>query len=209
MSERVTPRWLDWAREIAALSQIGLHFVHDEYDRLRYKRLQNLSAEILASYSDLPVEQFLQVLSAQAGYATPKVDVRAAVFRDSKLLMVRERSDGGWTMPGGWADVGDVPSQAAERETWEEAGFRVQARKLLGVYDANRAGPLELFHAYKLIYLCELLDGQATPSLETTEVAFFSAEAVPGNLSGERTLPRHIQDAFLALANPQLPTVFD
>jgi ADP-ribose pyrophosphatase YjhB (NUDIX family) len=112
-------------------------------------------------------------------------------------------------MPGGWADVGDIPSQAAEREAWEEAGFKVQAKKVIGVYDANRSGPLELFHAYKIIYLCDLISGTATPSLETSEVTFFEHDSIPEKLSGERTRPRHIRDAFAALENPLMPTVFD
>ena len=209
MAEKISPLWLDWAREIEAISQTGLHYALNEYDRQRYLRLQVLAGEILHCYTQVPEEQLLQSFTAQKGYATPKVDVRAAVFVDNQLLMVRERSDGGWTLPGGWADVGDVPSQAAEREAWEEAGFRVRAQKLIGVYDANRNGPLELFHAYKIVYLCELLDGQPTPSVETSEVAFFAFNAIPAHLSGERTKPRHILDAFASLNNPSLPTVFD
>jgi ADP-ribose pyrophosphatase YjhB (NUDIX family) len=137
------------------------------------------------------------------------VDVRGAVFRDRSLLLVRERQDGGWTLPGGWADVGDVPSQAAEREVWEEAGFHVKARRVIGVYDANRTGPLEIFHAFKIVFLCELLDGEPRPSSETSEVAFFRQDQIPPNLSGERTRPRHIEDAFAALIEPEKQTVFD
>jgi ADP-ribose pyrophosphatase YjhB (NUDIX family) len=143
------------------------------------------------------------------GYATPRVDVRGAVFQDNKLLLVRERADGGWTMPGGWADVGDVPSQAAEREIWEEAGFRVRTSKVIGIYDANRTGPLEFFHAYKIVFLCELLGGEARPSSETSDVGFFSEGDLPGHLSGERTRPRHIQDAFAAYWDAGWKTVFD
>jgi len=137
------------------------------------------------------------------------VDVRAAAFRDGKLLLVRERSDGGWTMPGGWADVGDAPAASAEREAWEEAGFRVKARKLVGVYDANRFIPMELMHAYKIVFLCEVIDGEATPSNETSEVAFFAEEDIPAQLSEQRTHPRQIRDAFLALSDPDKQAVFD
>jgi 8-oxo-dGTP pyrophosphatase MutT (NUDIX family) len=112
-------------------------------------------------------------------------------------------------MPGGWADVGDVPSQAAEREVWEEAGYQATARRVIGVYDANRTGPLELFHAYKIVFLCDLVGGEARPSLETSEVAFFGPDEIPAILSGERTRPRHILDAFTALVDPKKPTVFD
>lgn len=201
--------WLDWAREIQAIAQSGLHYSENEYDRQRYFRLLELSAEIIGTESGAQIGFLKDVFSKQVGYATPKVDVRAAVFRENQLLMVRERMDGGWTMPGGWADVGDVPSEAAERETWEESGFQVKAVKLVGVYDANRTGPLELFHAYKIIYLCDLIDGKAQTSYETTEVAFFGLNEIPTHLSGERTLPRHIQDAFNAHGNPGVKAIFD
>ncbi len=204
-----TPRWLAWAREIQALSQTGLHYVENEFDRERYQKLMELSAEILSEYSTLPLATARQIFETPTGYATPRVDVRAAVFQDGKLLMVRESRDGGWTMPGGWADVGDAPSAAAEREAWEEAGYRVRARKVIGIYDANRSVPLDLFHAYKIVFLCELLGGEARTSHETSGVAFFASDEIPAQLSGERTHPRHIADAFAAQANPELPAVFD
>jgi ADP-ribose pyrophosphatase YjhB (NUDIX family) len=207
--ENIIPRWLDWAREIQALSQSGLHYSLSDFDRQRYSRLSQIAAEIIQQQSTLEQAELQILFAQQKGYATPKVDVRGAVFKDGKLLLVRERADGGWTMPGGWADVGNVPSEAAEREVWEEAGFRVKARKVLGVYDANRTGPLELFHAYKVVFLCDLIEGSARPSNETSEVAFFAREEIPAHLSGERTRPRHIQDAFAACENPDCPTVFD
>lgn len=203
------PRWLEWAREIQALSQTGYHYSENDYQRERYKRLSEIAGEIISEHTELPLNDLTTAFRAQAGYATPRVDVRGAVFQDGKLLLVRERMDGGWTMPGGWADVGDVPSEAAEREVWEEAGFRVKARKMVGVYDANRMGPLELFHAYKIVFLCDLISGEARPSNETTEVAFFAREEIPEPLSGERTRPRHIQDAFIAFQHPDYPAVFD
>jgi ADP-ribose pyrophosphatase YjhB (NUDIX family) len=203
------PRWLDWAREIQALAQSGSHYSGNYFDTQRYQRLSEIAAEIIAEHCEVEYSPLANLFKAQTGYATPRVDVRAAVFRDSKLLMVRERLDGGWTMPGGWADVGDVPSEAAEREAWEEAGFRVKARRLVGVYDANRSGPLEIFHAYKLVFLCDLVGGEAHPSVETSEVAFFAMEGIPTSLSGERTRPRHILDAYAAYCDPDIQTVFD
>lgn len=204
------PRWLEWAREIQALAQTGQQYSGENYfHRQRYARLSEIAAEIVAEYTPLEYTQLVDVFQTQIGYATPRVDVRAAVFRDGKLLMVRERMDGGWTLPGGWADVGDVPSQAAEREVWEEAGFKVKARSLVGVYDANRIAPLEIFHAYKLVFLCNLISGEARPSMETSEVAFFGSDEIPGELSPERSKPRQIQDAFAAYYDPRVETVFD
>jgi 8-oxo-dGTP pyrophosphatase MutT (NUDIX family) len=202
-------RWLDWAREIQALAQSGSHYSGNYYDTQRYQRLGEIAAEIIAEHSEVEYSPLANLFNAQTGYATPRVDVRAAVFQAGRLLMVRERVDGGWTMPGGWADVGDAPSEAAEREVWEEAGFRVKARKLVGVYDANRVGPLEIFHAFKLVFLCDLINGEAQPSFETSEVAFFKMDEIPVGLSGERTKPRHILDAYAAYCDPNIQAVFD
>ncbi len=209
-NEMQPPRWLEWAREIQALAQTGMHYATEgDYHGQRYQRLMEIAAEMVHEHSGIPTSPLVAAFRAEPGYATPKVDVRAAVFQDGRLLMVRERCDGGWTLPGGWADVGDVPSEAAERETWEEAGFRVRARKLIGVYDGNRVDPLQFNHCFKLVFLCNLIDGTPTPSRETSEVAFFAMEDIPAHLSGQRTLPRHILDAFESRAQPERPTVFD
>lgn len=209
MTESINPRWFDWAREIQALSQTGYHYAENEYQKERYRRLSEIAAEMMSEYSGSDLDQILNLYLTQSGYATPRVDVRGAVFMEDRILMVCERQDGGWTLPGGWADVGDVPSQAVEREVLEEAGFQVKAQRVIGVYDANRTGPLELFHAFKVVFLCELLGGDARPSIETTDVAFFDAHELPEVLSGERTKPKHLEDAFAVLRDPNLPTVFD
>jgi ADP-ribose pyrophosphatase YjhB (NUDIX family) len=203
------PQWLEWAREIQALAQSGSHYAENKYQLQRYQRLMEIAAEIVDKYSELESSELLLAFNTPEGYATPKVDVRGAVFKYNQLLLVREKADGGWTLPGGWADVGETPAQAAVREVWEETGFRVKAKKVIGIYDANRVGKLELFHAYKIIFLCELISGSPTVSDETTEVAFFSRKELPVNLSGERTKPRHIKDVFDNLDNPHTPTLFD
>ena len=208
------PRWLEWARQIQALAQTGDHFAKNDYQRHRYQRLMEIAAEIISEHSGLEAAPLAQIFAAQTGYATPRVDVRGAVFaahgeHQNKLLLVRERSDGGWCMPGGWADVGDIPSHAAEREVWEEAGFKVKACRVVGVYDANHIQPLNLFHAFKIVFLCDLIEGAPTTSDETSEVAFFGLDELPAQLSGERTQPRQIRDAFAMWQNPALPTVFD
>jgi ADP-ribose pyrophosphatase YjhB (NUDIX family) len=203
------PRILGWAREIQALAQTGYHYAGDDYQRERCKRLMMIAAEMISGISGLELAPVAAAFQNQVGYATPKVDVRAAVFRGGKLLMVREKMDGAWTMPGGWADVNDIPSEAAERETREEAGLGVKARKVVGVYDANRVDPLEVFHAFKIVFLCDILEGEPCHGAETTDVAFFGPLEVPSELSGERTKPRHISDAFAHLANADCPTFFD
>jgi ADP-ribose pyrophosphatase YjhB (NUDIX family) len=206
---RITPQWMEWAREIQALAQTGYHYAENHFQQERNQRLIEIAAEIIAANGCLEYPTVEQIFLNQTGYATPRIDVRAAVFREGKLLLVRERQDGGWTMPGGWADVGDLPSESAEREVWEEAGFKVKASRLIGLYDANRIGSLDLFHAYKIVFLCEIISGEERTSSETSEVAFFGTEDIPTELSGERTHQRHIWDAFRALNNPDSPAVFD
>jgi ADP-ribose pyrophosphatase YjhB (NUDIX family) len=202
------PDWLTWAREIQAISQTGLHYAENDFQVQRYKRLAEIAAEIFSSYTDIDGQSLNRIFNQQIGYATPRIDVRGAVFRADKLLMVKERLDGRWTMPGGWADVGDTPSGAVEREVREESGFKVKARKIIGVYDANRTGPLEVFHAFKIVFLCDILSGEARTSDETSDVSFFTRDKLPELLSGERTRPVHLTDAFNALSN-ELPTIFD
>ena len=203
------PQFLEWAREIQALAQTGLHYARDDYERDRCRRLMEIAAEMISRMGGVNYLPLLNAFDAQIGYATPKIDVRAAVFQNDKLLLVREKMDGEWTMPGGWADVGDTPSKAAEREAWEEAGFHVQATRVVGVYDANRTNPLEVFHAFKIVFLCHILDGAARPSLETSEVAFFDEEKMPAVFSRGRTTTRQVNDAFVASRNPGSLTVFD
>jgi ADP-ribose pyrophosphatase YjhB (NUDIX family) len=202
-------RWLEWAREIQGLAQTGLQYAENDYQRVRNQRLIEIAAEIISEHTELQYSDVADIYKSQIGYATPRVDVRGAVFRDQKILLVQERIDGGWTLPGGWVDIGDKPSEAVEREVWEEAGFRVKARTVIGIYDANRVSPFELFHAFKIVFYCEIIDGQARPSEETLDVDFFSRDEVPPTLSGERTQPRQISDAFSLLKNPNTPTVFD
>jgi ADP-ribose pyrophosphatase YjhB (NUDIX family) len=204
----IIPDWLTWAREIQSISQTGLHFAENHYQQERFSRLLEISAEIFSAQSNLSRSEMIELFNHQIGYATPRVDVRGAVFKHQSLLFVREIADGGWTLPGGWADVGDVPSEAVEREVLEESGFEVKARKVIGVYDANRTGPLEVFHAFKIVFLCEIIAGEPRVSDETSEVAFFAQGDIPNTLSGERTRQRHIHDAFLA-ATVDRPTIFD
>lgn len=209
MENKAIPQWLAWAREIRALAQTSEHYAENVYQQERYTRLLEIAAEIIAAHSGLEVPQTVAEFRRHQGYVTPKIDVRGAVFREGKILLVREKMEDGWTMPGGWADVGDVPSEAAEREVWEEAGFEVKAKKVVGVYDANRVGELDLFHAFKIVFLCEIIGGEARTSHETTDVGFYGREEIPQPFSGERTKRRHIEDAFAAHADPMIMTVFD
>jgi 8-oxo-dGTP pyrophosphatase MutT (NUDIX family) len=202
-------RWLDWAREIQALGQIGLTYSENDYHAQRYRRLMEIAAEMVEGQTNLSKEPVLRDFMDQPGYATPKIDVRGAAIRAGRILLVQERSDELWCMPGGWADVGDLPSETAAREVWEESGFEVVARKVVGIYDANRSGiPLEFYHAYKVVFLCELVGGQARPSNETLAVDFFSFDSLPP-LSAQRTNERHLAEVLAHVQDPCRPTAFD
>ncbi len=203
-------KWLDWAREIQALAQTGLTYSQNEFDIQRYRRLEEIVAEIVAAHTTLPQEPIVENFRLQPGYATPKIDVRGAVIRDGKILLVQERSDGGWTLPGGWGDVGETPSGVVKREVWEESGFEVRVDKLVAVYDANRVpgARMEFYHAYKLIFLCAITGGEARPSNETSAVGFFDPEHLPP-LSNYRTSRQMLEEVFAHYANPTRPAAFD
>ena len=209
MQETSTPRWLTWAREIQALSQTGLAHATTDYDTKRYQRLIEIAAEIVHDHTDLPKEPVLRHFLAQPGYATVKVDVRGAIIRNGKILLVQERTDERWCMPGGWADVGEFPSDMVVREVLEESGFEVVPKKVIGVYDANRGPePMEFFHAYKIVFLCEIKGGEARTSDETMAVDFFGFDRLPP-LSIHRTNERHLGEVRAHLKDKSRPTAFD
>lgn len=204
------PNWLKWAKQLAALAQDGLTFSENAYDIERYEQMRDIAAEMMAEGFDLDKKSILSLLEREEGYATPKVDVRGAAFRDGKILLVREALDGGWTLPGGWADPCQSPSEAVVREVFEESGFEVHVTKLASVYDRScypHLPPIP-FHIYKLFFLCEITGGQAKESHETTGVQFFAEDNIP-ELSISRTLPFQIARMFEHLRNPTLPTDFD
>jgi ADP-ribose pyrophosphatase YjhB (NUDIX family) len=205
-------QWLEWAQKLQAIAQNGLTYSPNPYDIERYRQIQQITAEIMANYSHAEPSHILDLFSREEGYATPKVDVRGAVFQEDKILLVKERNDNGfWTLPGGWVDVGESPSTAIVREVYEESGYQTQVVKLLAVYDRNhpRHGhpPLE-YHAYKLFFLCELLGGKPTNSYETEDATFFGENEIP-QLSLSRVVPSQISRLFEHYRHPDYPTDFD
>lgn len=203
-----TPNWLGWTRQIFSIAKSGLTYSESDYDIDRYKHLMEIAAEMLASQGELSKDAIQQSFSMQSGYATPKIDVRGAVFCDGKILLVQERADGKWALPGGWADLGDLPSAMIEREVREESGLNVKAAKVAAIYDANHIQPFEFYHAYKIIFLCDYIDGETRPSMETLAVGFFDPAALPP-LSIYRTDERMLQEVFAHHADPARLAAFD
>jgi ADP-ribose pyrophosphatase YjhB (NUDIX family) len=203
------PPWLAIAREMRAMAQTGLTFTQDGFDRQRYERLREMAAMLLSQGSAQELERVRHMLTQDKGYGTPKVDVRGAAFREDRILLVREISDGHWTLPGGWADVNQTPSECVTREIFEESGFTARALRLVGIYDYRRSNrPHAMDSIYKLFFLCELTGGTATPSDETSEVAFFAAHELPP-LSVGRSSVAQIERMFEHHADRTLPPDFD
>jgi ADP-ribose pyrophosphatase YjhB (NUDIX family) len=209
--------WLRWTRELQAIAQNGLTYGTDPYDIERYESVREIASEIIASYAAIDPPDVRDLFACERGHATPKVDVRGVVFHDDRLLLVRERSDGLWTLPGGWADVNESPGEAVVREVYEESGYRTRAVKLLALYDRDRHGhPPHPYHIFKLFFHCEptgspasrAVDTDGTAFAETDGAAFFREREMP-ELSLSRVMPAQITRLFQHRRHPEWPADFD
>lgn len=202
-------KWLKWISEIQAIAQSGLAYTPNEYDKERYVRLREIAAELAAECSDNHVPDVENIFTLETGYATPKIDVRSFVLKDGKLLLVKERADGLWTLPGGWVDVNESPSEAAIRETKEESGYDVTAIRLLALWDKlKHDNPLQWPHAYKCIFHCEILSGEATANLEISEIDFFDMKNLPP-LSTPRITAKQLNRLHELVCSNEPSTHFD
>lgn len=202
-------QWLKWVSEIQAIAQSGLTYTTNEYDKERYIRLREIAAELAAQCSGNQASDVENIFSLEKGYATPKIDVRSFILKDDKLLLVKERSDGLWTLPGGWADVNESASDAVIRETKEESGYDVTAIKLLAFWDKLKHDhPLQWPHVYKCFFHCEIISGEASKNLEISEVAFFDINHLPP-LSTPRVTANQLIRLHGLVYNKHLPTEFD
>ena len=207
----MSQQWLEWTKELQALAQSGRTYTKSDFDRERYDRINQIAAEIAAVHTNQKQEFIRDLYLFETGYATPKVDVRGVVFREDKILLVQEASDRGWTLPGGWADVGDTPAEATEREIFEESGFTAKTKKVLAVWDRERQGHTpNPFAIYKIFLLCELTGGEAKPSAETLDVRFFGEDELDDlTLSQGRTLLPQLKRFYEHHRNPDWPADFN
>jgi ADP-ribose pyrophosphatase YjhB (NUDIX family) len=189
------------ARRVQAIAQAGLHYSENEFDRQRYQELRDLSVELTAAATDREINKIRDLFTNETGFQTPKVDIRSVVIRDNKILLARERSDGGFSLPGGFADINNSPSEVAVKEVREETGLEVRTSRLLAVIDTDRHNfpPLE-YHYYKIVFLCDLIGGELCDSNETTEAGFFDFDILP-RLSEKRNTRQ-----LLELIRSQLDT---
>lgn len=188
--------WLEFAKKVHAIAQTGLTFCKDKYDIERYEQLKALSFEMLGELGNTFPEVINNLFVQEKGYQTPKIDVRAVMVENEKILLVKERVDERWTLPGGWADVGLTPYENVVKETWEEAGLIVEPVKLLAVMDKKCHGhPPTPWYCYKLFVLCRRKGGELKAGMETLDVAFFERDNLPP-LSIERITEGQIEIIF-------------
>jgi len=201
--------WLEFAKRVQALAQAGLTYAENSYDQERYEELSEISVAILAELSGEEVPRIKELFTNEIGYQTPKTDVRAVVFQEGKILMVREKIDNCWSLPGGWADVGFSPGEVAVKETREEAGLEVKPVKILAVLDKKcHPHPPSPYHTYKIFIQCEIIGGSLQQGSETLAVQYFDRAELP-ELSTERGTTSQVQLMFEFLDNPDKATVFD
>lgn len=200
---------LEIAKRIQSIARAGLAFSENKYDIERYNQIKDISLSIISQLSDIKIEKLEEIFSSDKGYQTPKVDIRGVVFRNNKILMVRETIDGLWSIPGGWADIGFTPFQVAEKEVLEEAGLTVRPERLLAVLDKrSHAHPPDLFYIYKIFIYCIEKGGEIRPGIETSEVAFYGPDELPP-LSTTRITTEQIQMLFEFKNNPGKKAVCD
>ena len=202
-------KWLEWATKLQAIAQSGLTFSENQYDLDRYEQIRTLTVEILHEYTELSNEKIRDLFASEKGYQTPKVDVRAAVFKDDGILMVKEKIDGKWSLPGGWADVNTSVSESVVRECIEEAGAVVKPKRIVAINLANKQNDfIYPFTIYKIIVECSLVENNFITNTETLDARFFTLDALPP-LSTERNTQSQIRMCFEAKKSKVFETVFD
>ncbi|WP_419801672.1 NUDIX hydrolase N-terminal domain-containing protein [Mucilaginibacter sp.] len=200
----------DYAKRLKAMAHLGLTYAKDEYDLERYHELEQISMEMMQLIADEPLQRISDYFSLKKEYITPKTDIRAVIFNAEKqILLVKEKGDGKWSLPGGWADVGFSPKEIAVKEALEETGFRVKPTKLLAVLDKRcHPHPPQADYVYKIFIQCEIISGEKTQAFDILDVAFFDENNIP-ELSADRILPSQIKLMFEYLSNPNKEAIID
>jgi len=201
--------WFKWITTLQAIAQNGLAYTKNPYDVERFQQIEAITAEMLEHLTHTPAREILDYFAKESGYATPKLDVRGAVIQNNKILLVRERADNGWTLPGGWADVNATPGENVIKEIREESGYHAKVIKLAALYDRQKHTHSEQWpHIYKAFFLCEITGGEPQENLEISAIDFFPLDALP-ELSLPRVTPDQIARMFVHAKNLSLPTDYD
>ena len=200
--------WLKWAMEIQSIAQIGLTYTKDEYDKERYEQLRNIASEMLSYKTDIPVDKVKNLFCNEQGYQTPKLDTRAAIFKDDKILLVHEKN-GFWSLPGGWVDVLESIESNTIKEVKEEAGLDVVAKKVIAIQDRNKHNtPIYPYGVCKVFVECEVMGGEFVENIETVEIGYFSIDNLP-KLAEEKCTQKQVEMCFEAKNNKNWQVLFD
>ena len=201
-------KWLEWAKELQFLAQAGLTYSKDCYDIERFERIREIAAEMVAYKTEIPLNKVKDLFCNETGFQTPKIDTRAAIFKENKILLVKETS-GTWSLPGGWCDVMESVKSNTEKEVWEEAGLKAEAVKLIAIQDRNKHNvPPYAYGIMKVFFLCTVSGGEFQENIETTASEYFALDELP-ELSLEKNTKEQIQMCFVAYADPNWKVVFD
>ena len=202
-------KWLKWAIEIQSLAQAGLAYTQNVYDIERYERLREISAEMIAEKSDISLEKVKDLFCNETGYQTPKLDTRAAIFQDDKILLTHEKN-GTWSLPGGWVDVLESAKSNTIKEVKEETGLDVEAVKLIALQDRNKHNkPVYAYGVWKVFVLCKRIGGEFIENIETTEIQYFGLNELPDNLAEEKCTKEQIEMCFKAKEDANWQVQFD
>ena len=201
-------KWLEWAIELQSLAQAGLTYGRDVYDKARYERIRDISAEMLSYKTDISIEKVKDLFCNESGYQTPKLDTRAAIFKDGKILLVKE-NNGKWALPGGWVDVNVSVKENTIKEVKEESGLDVSADKIIAIQDRSKHNlPLYAYGICKIFVLCSLLGGEFIENIETIGFDYFGEDELP-DLATEKNNEEQIKMCFEAYRSQHWETQFD
>lgn len=202
-------KWLKWAMEIQSLAQAGITYTKNPYDKERYERLREISAEIIEEKSGFDLEKVKDLFCSEEGYQTPKIDTRAAIFKDNKILLVHEQ-DGTWALPGGWCDTLESVKSNTIKEVREETGLVACAVKLIALHDRNKHNkPVYAYSVCKIFVLCDIIGGEFTKNIETSEIGYFSLDEIPENLAKAKVCKEQIEMCFRAYNDKNWQVEFD
>jgi len=202
-------KWLKWAIEIQSLAQAGLAYTSNVYDIERYERLREISAEMIEEKSNIGLDKVKGLFCNETGYQTPKIDTRAAIFKDNKILLTHE-NNGTWSLPGGWCDVLESVKSNTIKEVKEETGLDVETIKIISIQDRNKHNkPVYAYGVCKVFVLCKVIGGKFVENIETTEIKYFSLDDIPSNLAEEKTNKEQIEMCFNAYKDKNWQTQFD
>ncbi len=202
-------KWLDIAKKLQSIAQAGLEYSKDKYDLERFEEIRKVSIDIMECYTDIEREKIKNLFAGETGYQTPKIDIRAAVFHENKILMVKEKLDNRWSLPGGWADIDLSLKENLIKEAMEEAGEKIIPERILAVYDRNRNTNILFPHSvYKIFVQCKYLESKFVENIETEETGFFSVDQLP-ELSETRNTASQIKMCFRYKDKPFHEPYFD